>query len=150
MSKVPESHALVLSLFFGVTRGFPGSSHHGSVEVNRTSIQEDTGSIPALAQEVTGLAWPWAVVCGLLLLWCRLVATAPIQPLAWERPCAGGCGPYKTKKASNAISPNFWGGKLSILKASNTKGTEKMCSVELKIALNFQKPTSEGTEISEL
>lgn len=64
MSKVPESHALVLSLFFDVTRGFPGSSHHGSVEVNRTSIQEDTGSIPALAQEVKALAWPRAVVCG--------------------------------------------------------------------------------------
>ena len=77
-------------------------------------------------------------------------ATAPIQPLAWERPCAGGCGPYKTKEASNAISHNFWGGKLSILKASHTKGTEKMCYVELKIALNFQKPTSEGTDIAEL
>ena len=69
---------------------------------------------------------------ALLLLWCTPAATAPIQPLAWERPCAGGCGPHKTKQASNAISPNFWGGKLSILKASNTKGTEKMCYVELK------------------
>ena len=64
MSKVPESQALVRSLFFDVTRGFPGSSRHGSVEVNRASIQEDTGSIPALAQEVKALAWPRAVVCG--------------------------------------------------------------------------------------
>ena len=25
---------------------------------------------------------------ALLWLWCRLAATAPIQPLAWEPPCA--------------------------------------------------------------
>lgn len=35
-----------------------------SVGKNVSSIQEDTGSIPALAQEVKALAWPWAVVCG--------------------------------------------------------------------------------------
>ena len=28
------------------------------------------------------LAWLW------LWLWCRLAATAPIRPLAWEPPCA--------------------------------------------------------------
>ena len=74
MSKVPESHALVLSLFFGVTRGFPGSSRHGSVEVNWMSIQEDTGSIPALAQEVKGSGV--AMSCG---VWFAGVAST--------RPC---------------------------------------------------------------
>ena len=40
--------------------------------------------------------------CGLDLafLWlcCRLVATALIQPLAWELPYAAGSGPRKGKK----------------------------------------------------
>jgi len=41
--------------------------------------------------------------CGsdlvLLWLWCRLVATAPIQPLAWETPYATGAALEKAKKA---------------------------------------------------
>ena len=36
--------------------------------------------IPGLAQWVKDLALLW--------LWCRLVATAPITPLAWEPPYA--------------------------------------------------------------
>ena len=42
------------------------------------------------------------VRCGsdlaLLWLWCRLVATSPIQPLAWKPPYAGGCGPKRDQK----------------------------------------------------
>ena len=34
-------------------------------------------------------------------LWCRLSATAPIRPLAWEPPYAAGCGPKKDKKQTN-------------------------------------------------
>ena len=33
----------------------------------------------------------------LLWLWCRPAAAAPIQPLAWEPPCAAGV-PLKKKK----------------------------------------------------
>ena len=49
-----------------------------------------------------------AVSCGvgcrhgsdleLLWLWCRLVATASIRPLAWGPPYAVGAAPEKTKK----------------------------------------------------
>ena len=61
--------------------------------MNQTRNHEVAGSVPALAQWV-------AVSCGvgcrcgsdpaLLWLWRRLVATAPIQPLAWEPPYAAG------------------------------------------------------------
>ena len=57
---------------------------------NPTRNHEVAGSIPGLAQGVKDLALLW--------LWRRLVATAPIRPLAWEPPYAAGAALKRPKK----------------------------------------------------
>ena len=73
---------------------------------NPTRNHEVACSIPALAQWVKGSGV--AVSCGvgcrrgsdpsLLWLWRRLVATAPIRPLAWESPYAAGVAQEMAKR----------------------------------------------------
>ena len=48
--------------------------------------------------------------------WCRPVATAPIQPLAWEAPCAAGEG--ETKAESNLQGFSSFSAPLSALPGS--------------------------------
>ena len=77
---------------------------------NLTSIQEDGGSIPGLAQWVQGSGI--AVSCSvghrrcsgpaLLWLWCRPAAAAPIGPLAWEPPYAVGVALKRRKRKTKS------------------------------------------------
>ena len=81
-------------------------SHSGSVVMNPTSIHEDTGAIPGLAQCVMNQALAVSCVvshrCSLdpafQWLWCRPVATALIQSLAWEPPNTVGAAIKRQKK----------------------------------------------------
>ena len=82
--------------FIEYEKGQLGSSHHA--ETNLTSIHKDTGSIPGLVRWVKDLALLW--------LWCRPVAVAPIQPLAWEPPYAASAAlktPQKKRKEKGPI-----------------------------------------------
>ena len=65
---------LPLAVGAALKRNNKGGSYRGSLVTSPTSIHEDAGSIPDLAQWFKDLALPW--------LWCRLAAVALILPLA--------------------------------------------------------------------
>ena len=73
-----------------------GSSPCGLMIRNLISIHKDVGLIPGLAQWVKGsgvivrcsVGHRQGLDLALLWLWHRLMATAQIQPLAWELPYA--------------------------------------------------------------
>ena len=44
---------------------------------------------------------------ALLWLWCKLAATAPIRPLAWEPPYAMGAALEKTKRHTRTQIPQL-------------------------------------------
>ena len=86
----------------------PGSSHCGSVVMNMTSIHEDAGSIPGLAQ--LGQQSGVAVSCGLrhrcgsdlAWLWCRPAAAAPVWPPSLRTSICHRYSPKKKKESTDS------------------------------------------------
>ena len=75
---------------------------------------------------------------ALLWLWRRLVATAPIQPLAWDPPCAVGAAQEKAKRkkilnithsfitVSIRVNERDWGGIKSKKRNKDSKKKKKL------------------------
>ena len=101
-------------LIFKIEKNHCGS-HHGSVEMNSTSIHKDKGSIPGLDQccliaESCGVGRRHGSDPVLVWLWYGQAAVAPIWPLSWELPHAKGSALKKTKgkKRKKIRSPISW------------------------------------------
>ena len=90
-----------------------GSSRHGTVETNPTSIHEDVGLIPGSVGWGSRVAMSCGVGCRLgldselLWLWYRPAAAALIRPLAWEIPYASSLALKSKRKKSLTISEAF-------------------------------------------
>ena len=96
---------------------FLRSFRRGAAEMNPTRNHEVVCLIPGLSQWVKDLAFPWAggrlqtwLRSGVVWLWFRLAATAPIQLLAWETPYAGMAlkDRKKGKYFAPPLSPIYW------------------------------------------
>ena len=101
-----KSHTHLISLIFKkYTSGVPVVAQQVK---NPSSIHEDVGLIPGLAQWVKGSST--AISCCIghrcssdpallwLWLWCRPAAAAPIWLLSWELPYATGVALKRTNK----------------------------------------------------
>ena len=75
----------------------------------------------------------------LLWLWCRLVATALIQPLAWEPPYAA-CAALKDQRGEKT-----WGGEGRVMAKGDKNVLKLIEAVVAYISVKILKPTEPYT-----
>ena len=75
----------------------------------------------------------------LLWLWCRLAATAPIQPLAWEPPYDEGAALKRQKK-------KFQASQLVIREIISYPRNSTICTYNNHCALSYTKAPEEEME----
>ena len=96
---------------------------------NLTRNREVAGSIPGLAVNC-GVGRRHGLDPELLWLWCRLVATAPTRPLAWEPPYTSGAALEKGKRQKQKTNK-----KTSVMKNDKFKKIQSLKSWLYKIIL---------------
>ena len=67
----------------------------------------------------------------MLWLWCRLVATTPIRPLAWEPPFAAGVALQKQRNKKKKIEMAWWECKIVQLLCKTVWRFFKKTKIEL-------------------
>ena len=92
--------------------------------MNLTSIHEDVGSSPDLAQWIRDLAFLW--------LRCRPATVALIRPLAWELPYAMGVA---LKVANKHLLEEIIGKTFSDINCTNVFFGHSLKAIELKATL---------------